>query len=133
MRQHDPDTRMQRSPERRHSRRRSSKLIPLVIFLLFGLFIATQEIPQVHDWVEGFISPDKARIRRVCVQEALGASRQSDFARVIEAGDIESTSNGYLVREIVIGEMGEHGNEVQYRFTCYLDTNGRVVNSHRED
>lgn len=133
MREHDPQSRMQRTQDRKQSRRRGGKFVPLVIFLLFGLFIATQEIPRVHVWVEGVISPGKAQIRRACTQEALAASRQPDFARLIEAGEIDSTSNGFLVSEVVVGEMGENGNEMRYQFTCYLDADGRVVKSHRED
>ena len=130
---HDPQNRMQRTKDRRQARRRGGKFVPLAIFLLFGLFIATQEIPQVHQWVEAIINPQQAGIRETCIREALAASRQPDFARVIEVGEVDSTSNGFLVSEVVVGEMGENGNELRYEFTCYLDADGRMVKSHRED
>lgn len=133
MREHDPNNRMQRSPQRRRSRNRGGKLIPLVVFLLFGLFIATQEIPRVHDWVEGFINPQQAEIRRNCIGEALAASSEPDYARVVETGEVESTANGYLVRKIVIGEMAEDGGETEYRFNCYFDAAGTLIRSHREE
>lgn len=129
----DPGARMRDAQQRRGGRKRGGKLIPLLILALFALFIATQEIPQVRDWVEGMLSPEKATMRKACHAAALAASRQPDFARVIERGEFESTQGGFLVREVVMGEMGENGNEIRYRVSCYLDVSGNIVRTHRED
>lgn len=129
----DPGARMRDAPQRRGGRKRGGKLIPLLILALFALFIATQEVPQVRDWVEGILSPDKAAMRKACHEAAFAVSRQSDFARLIESGEIESTQEGYLVREVVMGEMGQSGNEIHYEVSCYLDRDGQLVRTYRQD
>ena len=124
---------MRAAAQRRGGRKRGGKFIPLLILALFALFIATQEVPQVRDWLEGLLSPEKAAMRKACHAAAIVASRHPDFARLIEPGEFESTQGGFLVREVVMGEMGDNGNEVRYRVSCYLDGSGNIVRTYRED
>ena len=129
----DPGARMRDAQQGRTKRKRGGKLVPLLILALFALFIATQEIPQVHDWVEGLYSPDKASARKACHAALLATSEQPAFARIIESGKIEATQDGYLVREVVLGEMGPNGEEIRQQVSCYLDRDGKIVRTYRED
>jgi len=129
----DPGARMRDAQQGRAKRKRGGKFVPLLILALFGLFIATQEIPQVRDWVEGVFSPEKASARKACHAALLATSEQPAFARIIESGKIEPTQDGFLVREVVLGEMGPNGEEVRQEVSCYLDRDGKIVRTYRED
>jgi hypothetical protein len=64
------------------------------------------------------------------VRAALASAKNPDFARIVESGSVNRTRNGYYVEGLIMGEMGETGEEVRQVVNCYVDPQGRLVNSH---
>ncbi len=121
------------SPANIRQRPRLGRFLVPLIFVGLAAVLIGREIPQVHEAYERMVVPEQANARQLCQDAALGASTQAAFARVIDTGVVHTTQDGFLVEGIRIGEMGEQGAEVQFAFSCYVDTNGRLINNFRDD
>lgn len=121
------------SPARNDGRKSGLQriIVPLAIGAMI-LVVLTQEVPQVQEWMEAMVRPEQSRARKACHTQALAAATHPDFARLLDRGNVHRTQNGYYIEAIVVGEMNADGKETLYRFSCYADPGGRVVNTHRE-
>ncbi len=113
-------------------RRRGLRFLPFVLFAVIALIVLRDRVPFVADWMEKTLQPNEWRARQACLQAALDSAGVPDFARVVARGNIDHTRNGFYVSEVVVGEMGETGEEVRFRFSCYLDAAGGVVKTHQD-
>lgn len=112
--------------------RSKTAFIPVLFFLVIGLLILSQEVPLVSNWIDQTFRPQTWEARKACERAALATVAQPQFARVLGKGEVHSTSDGFLVEGLVLGEMSENGAEVRTVHTCYVDANGNLVNSARE-
>ncbi|HBE92942.1 MAG TPA: hypothetical protein DDW55_10580 [Gammaproteobacteria bacterium] len=118
-----------RDPQGQPRQKSKSRFIPVMVFALFALIILSQEVPQVQDAIDSVISPHEFNARKSCEAAALKLATRPDFARIINGGDVVKTQNGMLVKNIVMGEMDEQGQEKKVPFHCYLDASGNIVSS----
>jgi hypothetical protein len=119
---------------RRSARRHAGRLGPILMFLLvlgMGLVIAYREIPVVRDFLDGLIDPSAHRAVLACREAALAASRSPEFAVVARGGEAQATPGGFVVRNLVVGEMVPGEGEVRVSHTCHVDREGTVVQLHR--
>jgi len=114
-------------------RRNIGRFVPILIIVLFALFILKEEVPLVNRWFQSIFSPERYAAAEVCRRAALNASAQPDYARVRDAGAVHETQYGYYVEGVIIGEMGEDGAEKVYRFNCYTDPAGKLVKTHKDE
>jgi hypothetical protein len=118
-----------------YRRRRNSaaarRLVPLAFLLLVGLLIAHNEIPAFAQWWERMVAPRELEAKQLCQQAALGQVSRPAFARVVEPGRVHRTEDGLYVDRLVLGEMGESGAEQAVEYSCYLDSDGRLVRVNR--
>jgi hypothetical protein len=113
-------------------KKRAGGLIALAFFVFIVFLVVKEEVPQVSDWIDSMIEPARSAARQACEQAALSAARQRDYARIVDRGKTDPTEKGFYIHDVVVGEMGATGKEVYYRFSCYADTEGTVVNSYKE-
>ncbi len=104
--------------------------MPLLVFLAVGLFIAANTIPGVREGLERLARPQIWAARQTCRDAALALARNPDFARILDSGAVHRTRNGSYVEGLVMGEMGETGEEIRRSVDCYVDPQGRLVNRH---
>lgn len=104
--------------------------MPWLVFLTVGLFIAANTLPGVRERLERIARPQVWAARQTCVDAALASAKHPDFARILDSGTVNRTHSGFYVEGLVLGEMGETGEEVRQTVNCYVDTQGRLVNSH---
>ncbi len=116
----------------RRSRRRLGKAVPIAVFLVATGFILKEQIPAVDSWITRIFQPEAWQAIEACRQAAITAVERPDFARILEGGEAKATQKGYYVDNIVLGEMGARGSEVRSSFSCYVNTNGGVANTHRQ-
>lgn len=107
------------------------KLIPVLVFAFIALIIAKQEIPAVSNTWERMVSPDKWLAKQTCQKAALESVARREFARILESGKVNKTTDGLYIERLVIGEMGPSGNEISTEFSCYLDSAGELVSLSR--
>lgn len=107
------------------------RLVPLIIFGLFALLIAKQEIPAVNDAWERMVSPEKWMAKKTCQNEALESIERKEFARILKSGKVNKTTDGLYIEKLVIGEMGITGDEVAVEYTCYLTSAGELIKLNR--
>lgn len=107
------------------------RLIPLLFFVVLAAVIAHNEIPAFAHWWERMLAPQDWQARQRCQQAALAAAANPAFARVIRAGEVHSTSAGWYVDRLVLGEMAEGGAEQAVEYSCYLDSTGKLVQLNR--
>jgi hypothetical protein len=93
--------------------------------------IAYREIPVVRDFLDGLIDPSAHRAVLACREAALAASRSPEFAVVARGGEAQATPGGFVVRNLVVGEMVPGEGEVRVSHTCHVDREGTVVQLHR--
>lgn len=117
---------------RQQARLNISRLLPFLFMVFFILFILKEEVPALDRWYQSIIAPERYQATTHCQRAALKASSQPDYARVRSAGRVHETQNGFYVEGVEIGEMGEDGTEVGYRFNCYTDRDGALVKTHME-
>ena len=103
------------------------KIIPLLIFAFIALIIARQEIPAVRSAWERVVAPDEWLARQNCQKAALESVERREFSRILKQGKVNRTTDGLYIERLVIGAMGESGNEVAIEYSCYLDSNGTLV------
>ena len=123
------DPRTTPGPGRR--RRRTTNLLIPVLFVGAALFVLRDEIPWLGEWVQRLTDPAAAKAAEVCRDAALRAAARPDFTRVVRAGEVHATEGGFFVEGIELGEMGEGGAEQRYRFNCYIDRVGNLVEAGR--
>lgn len=125
------------SPQRTAPYRRKAtsrlprRLIPLLFFAVVAGLIAHNEIPAFAQWWERLIEPQEWHARQQCQQAALDAAANPAFARVIRPGKVHSTSEGWYVDNLVLGEMAGDGAERAVEYSCYLDSAGKLVQLNR--
>lgn len=112
-------------------RRRMKGLIPLLIFGVVLITLASRDIDDLQMLFQRWTDPAAWQAGQVCQQAALDLAKQSDFARIIEGGKVHNTQKGFYVEDIEVGEMDDQGGEVQFVVSCYVDTAGQVVRADR--
>ena len=121
------------SPDRRpdQNRSRHKNLLPLIIFDFFALFIAVNEIPGFRNAVEYYVAHDRWKAAESCESKALQMGSTPDYMRLIEHGDVHKTEKGFLIKNIIVGEMAEQGGEQRFVVDCYTDAAGNLVRADR--
>ncbi|HGG58996.1 MAG TPA: hypothetical protein ENK26_03645 [Gammaproteobacteria bacterium] len=118
----------------RSSRRNGGwrKLLPLLIFAAFALFIAREQFPAVNDGIESLLHPLAFQAVKACRERALSGAENPQFARLIRYGEANPTQAGWFVDDIVVGEMRPGEGEQRVLATCHVDDSGKVVNVFRQ-
>lgn len=129
----DPDFPEQEADFTRRRRGRGGRLLPLLIFAGFGLFILKEQVPAVNDAYLRLVDPDALRALVACREAALAGSATPDFARLLERGRAHPTRNGFFVDRLVIGELADGGGEARRAIECHVDAAGKVVDIARLD
>lgn len=117
-------------PPRRQTR--VHRFLPVLIFLLFGAFILKEQVPAVNDAIESLLHPDAMRAVKACRTAALASSKTPDFVRLIKLGRASPTHNGFIIEQLVLGEMDPHEGETQTSIICHIDRQGQVINLARK-
>lgn len=128
----DPTQERSAPSTRRRIRRRSKKVIPILIIALAAGFVLKEQIPAVDSSINRLLQPEAWQVTQACKQAAIAAVERPEFARILKGGEANRTQKGYYVNGVVVGEMGANGTEVRSRFSCYVDTDGNVVNAQRQ-
>ena len=121
------------APRREEKKRRRPEL--LLVFLFMGLMaflVLKEEVPQVERWFQRLMDEERWHAGENCRRAAIEAASKPDFARIVENGTVHPTEKGYFIDDIVIGEMGESGAEVTFRFSCYTRVDGSIVKTHKD-
>lgn len=129
----DPDFPEQLASHRPRQRNRAGRLLPLLIFAGFGLFVLKEQVPAVDDAFQSFVHPDAFRAIEVCREAALAGSADPDFARLLEHGRANRTRNGFFVDRLLIGELERGKGEVRRAIECHVDSAGNLVDISRHD
>ena len=124
----EPDYFNNSSRKRDHSFR---KIIPFLIFAFIVFMIAKEEIPVVSSAWERMVAPDEWLAKQTCQKAALDRTERKEFARILKSGKVNQTSEGMYIERLVIGEMGQSGDEVSVKYSCYLDSDGNLVKLNR--
>ena len=117
----------------RTPRRSIKRLVPLFIFGVIALLIAREEVPAVSDAWERTFNPEQWLANKACQTAALDSIERKEFARILKRGEVNRTTDGLYIDNLVIGEMSVSGNEVAVEYTCYLNGAGELVNLNRID
>jgi len=107
------------------------KIVPLLAFAFIALLIAREEIPAVRDGLERVFSPAEWQAKQTCRTAAFARAERGEFARMLEPGTVNKTNDGFYIEQLLIGEMGQAGNEVAVEYSCYLDSAGQLVKLNR--
>ncbi len=123
---------LDRSGHLTRKRNRSfKKIIPLLAFAFIVLMIAREEIPAFSSAWERMFAPDEWLAKQTCQKAAIGRVEHKEFARILQSGEVNQTNDGLYIDRLVIGEMGQSGNEVPIEYSCYLDNEGKLVKLNR--
>ncbi len=114
-------------------RRSPGRFVPLVVIVLIGLFILSQEVPAVNQWVQKLTAPERFAAGETCRRAALNAADHPGFARVRHSGTVHDTRDGFYVEGVEIGSLGDGGAETVFRYNCYVDREGNIVSSNRTE
>jgi hypothetical protein len=106
-------------------------LFPLV-FALVVLAILADKIPAVHDAREKFLHPVEYQALKACHAAALAAAERPAYARIVKPGEAHATQGAQYVEGVRVGEMGQAGDEVTFDFSCYVEPDGKVVKSQKQ-
>jgi hypothetical protein len=106
-------------------------LFPLV-FALVVLAILADKIPAVHDAREKLLHPVEYQALKACHAAALAAAERPAYARIVDSGEAHATQGAQYVEGVRVGEMGQAGAEVTFDFSCYVEPDGKVVKSHKQ-
>ena len=129
----DPDFPEQMPDHGRPRRRRGSRLIPLLIFAGFGLFVLKEQVPAVNDAFQSLLRPAAFRAIEACREAALAGSPNPDFARLLRRGRASETRGGFFVDDVVVGELERGKGEVRREVECHVDRDGKGVEVTRRD
>ncbi len=127
----DPTQREREKPSRRNRHRRH-QFIAIAIMVVAAGFVLKDQVPVVDAYIDRLLQPEAWQATESCRQVVLAAVERPEFARILKNGKANTTQKGYYVDDIVIGEMGASGTEVRVRFSCYVDGEGKVVNTQRQ-
>lgn len=119
------------SPNARPRFRIGRILFPLV-FALVVLTILADKIPAVHDAKEKLLHPVEYQALKTCQAAALAAAERPAYARIVDSGEAHATQGAQYVEGVRVGEMGPAGAEVTFDFSCYVEPDGKVVKSHKQ-
>lgn len=111
---------------------RRNRFIPLAFFLAIGFVVLKSQFQPFSDWVDRSLHPDRWERAQACVETALAGSPRPDFSRLVKRGKVRDTQDGFLVEGVIVGQMGAEGQEEYVRVSCYLDPDGRIVDSGRK-
>jgi hypothetical protein len=117
------------SKRRRH--RSFRKIIPFLAFAFIAFMIARQEIPAVSNAWERMVAPDAWLAKQTCQEAALERVERKEFARILKPGKVSKTNDGLYIDRLLVGEMGLSGKEVSVKYSCYLDSEGKLVKVNR--
>ena len=106
-------------------------LLPLVIAVIVIMVLA-DNIPALNDAREKLLHPVEYQARQACHAAALAAAAHPAYARIRAPGTVHATQSASLVEGVTVGEMGETGAEVTYRFSCYVDPDGKVAKTSKQ-
>ncbi len=106
-------------------------LLPLVIAVIVIMVLADNS-PMLNDAREKLLHPVEYQARQACHAAALAAAAHPAYARIRAAGTVYATQGASFVEGVDVGEMGETGAEVTYRFSCYVDPDGKVVKTSKQ-
>jgi hypothetical protein len=106
-------------------------LFPL-IFALVVLTILADKIPAVHDAKEKLLHPVEYQALKACQAAALAAAERPAYARIVKPGEAHATQGAQYVEGVRVGEMGQAGDEVTFDFSCYVEPDGKVVKSQKQ-
>jgi hypothetical protein len=125
----DPDF-----PEQMHGHkpRRGSKLVPLLIFAVFAVFVLKDQFPTIDDKIQSLLHPQAFKAIQACRQAALTGSNNPDFTRLLEFGRANKTQNGFFIDQLVIGELESGKGEIRKAVQCYVDSAGVIVDIQRQ-
>jgi hypothetical protein len=122
------------SPASRNARPRfriERILFPLV-FALVVLAILADKIPTVNDAKEKLLHPVEYQALKACQAAALAAAERPAYARIVNPGEAHATQGAQYVEGVRVGEMGQAGAEVTFDFSCYVEPDGKVVKSNKQ-
>lgn len=106
-------------------------LFPL-IFALTVLAILADKIPAFNDAREKLLHPVEYQALKACQAAALAAAERPAYARIVNPGEAHATQNAQYVEGVRVGEMGQAGAEVTFYFNCYVEPDGGVVKSNKQ-
>ncbi len=108
------------------------RLLPFLVMVLIVLIILKEQVPAVNHWFQSLLAPERYAAAEACRRAALNAAAHPNYARVRNEGTVHKTQNGFYVEGVTIGEMGADGAETVYRFNCYADASGKLVQTHKD-
>lgn len=111
----------------RDHKRRLQRLLPLLIVAAIGVFIAKQEVPAVDRWISRLLNAQAWDATEACNKAAIAAASSPAFARLVNRGKAESTSDGFYVSKVVVAELDTAGEQRRYHFSCNVSSAGEVV------
>lgn len=106
-------------------------LLPL-IFAIVVLAILADKIPAVQDAKEKLLHPVEYQALKACHAAALAAAERPAYARIVASGRAHATQGAQYVEGVRVGEMGQAGTEVTYDFSCYVEPDGKVIKSYKQ-
>lgn len=106
-------------------------LFPLV-FALVVLALLADKIPAVRDAREKLLHPVEYQALKACQAAALAAAERPAYARIVNPGEAHATQGAQYVEGVRVGEMGQAGAEITYDFSCYVEPDGKVIKSHKQ-
>ncbi len=129
MRENQQNISTDRKPSQHRSRYKN--FLPFILFGAFALFIALNESPDFRHAMEYYVAPERWQAGETCESKALQLGSSPDYMRIIEHGDVHKTEKGFLIKNIIVGEMAQQGGEQQFVVDCYTDPSGNLVRADR--
>lgn len=120
--------------DRSGNRRRGNtfrKLIPLLFFAGIAFMIAKEEVPAVSNWWQRMVSPDAWLAKQTCQKAAIDQTENKAYVRLLRGGNVNKTRDGLYIDRLILGEMGSEGGEQEVEYSCYIDTDGKLVKLNR--
>lgn len=108
-----------------------NRIVPFV-FIAVVLFILYREAVWFGDLVDRVAFPDQYRANQVCRQAAIESSSIPGFATIEDTGEAKRTPKGYYVGYMRSTDMGRKGEQQLYEFHCYVDQQGKVLQTSRK-
>ncbi len=96
------------------------------------LAILADKIPAVNDAKEKLLHPVEYQALKACQAAALAAAERPAYARIVNSGEAHATQGAQYVEGVRVGEMGQAGAEVTFDFSCYVEPDGKVVKSNKQ-
>ena len=122
-----PEEAFGKRPNRSGNRRMLNRIIPVLMLTIFALLILRDQVPAVSDKIDSLLDPAAFSAVQLCRKAALSQSHTPEFARLVRGGKANTTSKGFFVDRLVIGEMDEQGGEQQVAVSCHIDQDGELV------